>query len=424
MPGYGRRDAEKDVRLNLGVTMGYELLKPEYLAHGDVVVPWSRYPELKARFPGADFERYGGVLRIAPGDSKGRGGQIAAHLQDRPGFNPADLGQVSPLATTFSGVAALTGVLNLGVSIAGFAIMNNKLNKLTEELRELQAVTQDGFSRVDARLDQLEAHLLDIKLVTCRTAVEVVDLRHDVADIGRLLDAERFARLAMLAERVCEGKSLDDPARFAVLTDGFAELRHFFSLALGGRPPEALNLKFVRDLGYFQAWSATLALEAQCYWASGNLDEGLARFGANLVPYADSARRYATALVGSVPGRFLAPGVEDVRSETFVRWMQHIEPVPGTKGEVLRHWTARRDSYLADNGISPARFLDELSPPAILAEGTAVERLLGSVERLDSHRLVLHACHRRGLSPRQWEAFASPAGDDSSLFLVALGRAA
>ena len=85
-----------------------------------VGLPAERIAEVVAKFPGAAIHRYGGLLRVAAGDPLKRGGQIVAVLQDGASFNPSALASAGQafgqLATAFSGVAAVTGVLNLGVS--------------------------------------------------------------------------------------------------------------------------------------------------------------------------------------------------------------------------------------------------------------------------------------------------------------------
>ncbi len=138
--------------------------------------------------------RYGSVIRYAAGT--GKGGQIFKHLSEVPGildvlkFFPAS--PASPLIDTIghgltyhklmgvdrkltgithqlfgiektlgsvmglTQIAAGASVLNLGVSIAGFAYMGFKLHQIQKSLGHLQQTMEIGFQRVEAGLHHLD----------------------------------------------------------------------------------------------------------------------------------------------------------------------------------------------------------------------------------------------------------------------------
>ena len=52
-------------------------------------------------------------------------------------------------------IAAGASVLNLGISIAGFAYMGYKLHQVQKSLGYLQQTMDAGFTRVETRLDQI-----------------------------------------------------------------------------------------------------------------------------------------------------------------------------------------------------------------------------------------------------------------------------
>lgn len=140
-----------------------------------------------------DMVRYGSVIRWAAGTPNA--GQIIKHLSETPGivnelsklpFFPvsgtanvighsmtyhkllgidSSLGTINNTLTGMTGtlanvlgvtqIAAGASVLNLGVSVAGFAYMGYKLHQIQKSLGYLQQAMDVGFERVEVRLDHL-----------------------------------------------------------------------------------------------------------------------------------------------------------------------------------------------------------------------------------------------------------------------------
>ncbi|ACK66256.1 hypothetical protein PCC8801_2229 [Rippkaea orientalis PCC 8801] len=134
--------------------------------------------------------RYGSVIRHAAGTSNA--GQIVKHLAEAPGITNKLISlPLSPLSSgvdiighgmtyhkllgidkrligmqqTISQVTGLTqiaagaSVLNLGVSIAGFAYMGYKLHKIQQKLGVIQQTMEAGFERVEAGLYNLNNNM-------------------------------------------------------------------------------------------------------------------------------------------------------------------------------------------------------------------------------------------------------------------------
>jgi hypothetical protein len=166
------------------------------------------------------IKRFGGVLREA---STGR---IVKHLLEVPGqsllLNPLDtlvnvVGHAAThrkleviqqtLATVLqaSQIAAAASVLNLGISVAGFAYMGYKLNQLQTSITTMQSRMDAGFDRVEAKLDAIAGQLGYLLLLVEANAVEQQRLRTSLAEVQRTL---LVAELADLQSR------LDELARF------------------------------------------------------------------------------------------------------------------------------------------------------------------------------------------------------------------
>lgn len=127
-----------------------------------------------------EMTRYGSVIRWSAGTEKA--GQIVKHLVETPGvtnqlinlpLTPVSTGtgiishgmnyhQLLGIQQSLSQVMGLTkiaagaSILNLGVSIAGFAYMGFKLHQIQKSLGHLQQTMETGFTRVEAGLKSLE----------------------------------------------------------------------------------------------------------------------------------------------------------------------------------------------------------------------------------------------------------------------------
>ena len=127
--------------------------------------------------------RYGGVIRWSKYTEKA--GQIVCHLAETPGltnklvnipFSPVLGGanvighgltyhKLTGIEKTLSAAMGLTqiaagaSVLNLGVSIAGFAYMGYKLHQIQKTLGHIQQSMEAGFDRLESSLNRIENKL-------------------------------------------------------------------------------------------------------------------------------------------------------------------------------------------------------------------------------------------------------------------------
>ncbi|MGM3306055.1 hypothetical protein ACSQ6I_08745 [Anabaena sp. WFMT] len=140
-------------------------------------------PEIIQCLLNGSMQRYGSVIRWAVGTEKA--GQIVRHLAETPGltnklvnigFSPILGGidvvghgltyhKLMGIEKTLSSVMGLTqiaagaSVLNLGVSIAGFAYMGYKLHQIQKKLGQIQQSMEAGFERLESGLNRIENKL-------------------------------------------------------------------------------------------------------------------------------------------------------------------------------------------------------------------------------------------------------------------------
>lgn len=154
-------------------------------------------PEIIKGLASGDMVRYGSVIRWAAGVRE-HPGSIVKHLIETPGITNKLLSlPISPLGTGvdvightmtyhkllgidqrlvgmsqnlnqvlgLSQLAAGAGILNVGISIAGFAYMGYKLHQMQKSINFLQQTVEKGFDTVNRRLDTMSQQLGYICLV-------------------------------------------------------------------------------------------------------------------------------------------------------------------------------------------------------------------------------------------------------------------
>jgi tetratricopeptide (TPR) repeat protein len=154
-------------------------------------------PEIIKGLASGDLVRYGSVIRWAAGVGE-HPGSIFKHLVETPGITSKLIN--SPIAPISTGVdvightmtyhkllgidqrlvgmsqslnqvlglsqlAAGAGILNLGISIAGFAYMGYELHQMQKSINVLRQTVEKGFDTVNRRLDTMSQQLGYICLV-------------------------------------------------------------------------------------------------------------------------------------------------------------------------------------------------------------------------------------------------------------------
>ncbi len=153
-------------------------------------------PEIAAGLSNGTLTRWGTVIRRAAGQPGG--GQVVKHLKEfiprnllksgaqvlgQPPMLPAEAAQLLQL----SQVAAAASVLNLGVSVVGFAVMNHKLNRLQASVDAVSVALGDFREDAIERLERIEHRLVEIEYLQClglsklhEVLAVLRDLRHDL----------------------------------------------------------------------------------------------------------------------------------------------------------------------------------------------------------------------------------------------------
>ncbi|WP_395649308.1 hypothetical protein [Planktothrix agardhii] len=301
-------------------------------------------PEIIKGLLDGSMTRYGSVIRWAAGNANG--GQIVRHLAETPGltsklmtlpFSPI-LGGVDIIGhgltyhkligieKTLSSVMGLTqiaagaSVLNLGVSIAGFAYMGYKLHQVQKTLGNIQQSMEAGFNRVEAGLNRIEKNLsagfihLDQRLNQVDNSLEIISgqlaylylLVEDSREKQKSL-AKAISHLhqAMLIKEIADLKAqLDDRSRFpdesprsAIKTA--SRVRLFLSnQAIQATPELDAEIMLNADVS-IQGWAVAIATEANLLLEIGKHQEAKELLAVEIPQFKQVAERWGQALINN-----------------------------------------------------------------------------------------------------------------------------
>ena len=254
-------------------------------------------PEIAKGLINGMLIRRGGVVRDA--DS----GQIVKHLVESPNFTQSLIGSpVSPLSTLqgtassilgMSQIAAGASILNLGVSIAGFLYMNHKLNQLRDSITYLQASIDEGFNRIDNRLEVLSHQLGYIQLIVQYSRQEQQVLSKSVSELHRAVLIQEIANLQA---------ELHDLNRFPNSSPkdalkATAKSRIFLSdQALQVEPKLDARSLMISDVA-IQGWAASTATEVYILLDNGLIQDAKQVIDSEVPRFRDAANRWAKALL-------------------------------------------------------------------------------------------------------------------------------
>lgn len=169
----------------------------------------SEHSEILDGLRDGTLRRHGGVIRHAAG--RPQGGQIYAHLKDMgndpfkgldqlvgspAGNPPIEMGQLLNLQS----LTAVTSMVNLGVSVAGFAYTAHQMHKIRDGISTLQRLAQRGFEHVDARLDDVTRRLEELVILQRADLLLTSEIRAAVEDVRSLLQTSMEAHLTASIE--------------------------------------------------------------------------------------------------------------------------------------------------------------------------------------------------------------------------------
>jgi hypothetical protein len=391
-------------------------------------------PEIIKGLLDGSMQRYGSVIRWAAGTANG--GQIVRHLAETPGltsklmtvpFSPI-LGGVDVIGhglsyhklmgieKTLSSVMGLTqitagaSVLNLGVSIAGFAYMGYKLHQIQENLGHIQQSMEEGFNRVEAGLNRIENNLIagfnhiDNRLNSVDEGLDIIsgqlaylyllveDSRQKQKSLAKAISHLHQAMLikeiaALKAELYDRSLFPDESPRSAIKTASSVGL-FLSNQAMQATPELDAEIMLNADVS-IQGWAVAIATEANLLLEIGKHQEAKELLALQIPQFKQVAERWGKALINeentylSTAYRFTNARFKNHIASERVERITEISPsdrtlspdqIRGKKNYVdvefeMSYSSAKFDQTWTHRQIAVAEYLDGLSELSARLEG-------------------------------------------------------
>lgn len=391
-------------------------------------------PEIIKGLLNGSMQRYGSVIRWAAGTENG--GQIFRHLAETPGltsklmtvpFSPI-LGGVDVIGhglsyhklmgieKTLSSVMGLTqitagaSVLNLGVSIAGFAYMGYKLHQIQQNLGHIQQSMEEGFNRVEAGLNRIENNLIvgfnhiDNRLNRVDEGLNIIsgqlaylyllveDSRQKQKSLAKAISHLHQAMLikeiaALKAELYDRSLFPDESPRSAIKTASSVGL-FLSNQAMQATPELDAEIMLNADVS-IQGWAVAIATEANLLLEIGKHQEAKELLALQIPQFKQVAERWGKALINdentylSTAYRFTNSRFKNHITSERVERITEISPsdrtlspdqIRGKKTNVdvefeMSYSSAKFDQTWTHRQIAVAEYLDGLSELSARLEG-------------------------------------------------------
>jgi len=387
-------------------------------------------PEIIKGLLDGSMKRYGSVIRWAAGTVKA--GQIVRHLAETPGLTsklmtvPFDpilagidvighalnyhkligvdhkligidrkligidrklIGFEKTLSSVMglSQIAAGASVLNLGISIAGFAYMGSKLHQVQKTLGHIQQSMEEGFNRIDNRLDIISEQLAYLYLLVEDSHQKQKSL---AKAISHLHQAMLIKEIAALKAELDDRSRFPDESRSSALKTA-SRVRLFLSnQAIQATPELDAEIMLNADVS-IQGWAVATATEANLLLEIGKHQEAKELLALEIPQFKQVAERWAKALINdentylSTAYRFTNARFKNHITSERVERITEISPsdrtlspdqIRGKKNYVdvefeMSYSSAKFDRAWTHRQIAVAEYLDGLSELLARLEG-------------------------------------------------------
>lgn len=370
------------------------------------------------------FARHGGVIRWKGGTEKA--GAIFAHLRDsselREGGKRLVKSGAKSLVTKgassallgLTGIGAVASVVNLGVSAAGFYVMNKKLNQLDEELKTTQRLVSQGFDAMEARFVQVQ-YIIEQVAAGQETTWEKLDRNFaGISAIQDSVDARELARLSISMEFLAEHElghrrlsdhQIDDIERdLKTLRARHRALVEKWCLNVD----DICTPAFGRGTGFLQEWGLALIAEARLLRMTDRTEYAIKLLELHLTDwYYPTASVIADKILGDESGILLSSAFGGrVQPEHFVA----LEAF--RRGEEIDihdeiSYLAKADKDQGDFFGRTARdrrkYLKLFDPRSTYSRAVQAYNLMELGHRMSGLASEYDLCHRQRLSLQEWE---------------------
>lgn len=347
--------------------------------------------------------RWGGLIRLAPGQPDG--GAIVAHLKE---VGPSVSTRMPGLPTgapakllSLGHVAAAASVLNLGVSVAGFAIMNAKLNALQRSISDVESYLRDMEWRVSGRLDHIDRSLVELHAM----AALGLDALDEGLEHAQAIEYRKLHELAAMVMTQLEYLTRGAPAGLESARQAVTQVRLTLRAELAG-PPRS-HRRWPLALFAFRIWLQAVMVESVVLRMSGETRTAVERMAEAARLARQEVSRWREVLFPEELGGVFALGHSAfdgrVPEEMQVRLAraQLEEPIGSVEQRERQAQAAERVA----RGLPG--FSDDWQP-RLLTGGSVLDMLEELTERTEAREWELRELYARRIAFDAWEGAAVP----------------
>ncbi len=249
------------------------------------------------------------------------------------------LNQVQRMLSTvlqITQIAAGASVLNLGVSIAGFAYMGYKLNQIQNSLDNIHKSMEAGFNRIEDSLDNLSGQLAYLHLLVQHSRQEQQRLGTAISELHRTFLIKEIADLR--AEILDRSRYPASPARNTLKTA--SRVRMVFSDQVMQAKPELDAQTMLNTDVALQSWAVATATEAHLLLETGHIRDARDLLALEVPRFRGVAVRWADALLADerpqmvTAYRFAAPHFKEHISNNRIERIAYISSVDSSLSNV------------------------------------------------------------------------------------------
>ena len=377
-----------------------------------------------------DMVRYGSIIRWAAGVGE-HPGSIVKHLVEAPGITNKLL--TLPIAPVSTGVdvightmtyhkllgidqrivgmsqslnqvlglsqlAAGAGILNVGISIAGFAYMGYKLHQMQKSINFLQQTVEKGFDTVNRRLDTMSQQLGYICLVVQDSRAKQEKLAQAIA---HLYQSSLIREIAELQSELQNLHRFPDESPIGAIKTA-SRIRLFLSHEALKITPELEAELMLNSYIAIQGWAVSSITEANLLMEMGRHQEAKYMLKEEVVKFRQLSENWSKAFLNddnktlSTSYRFLGkPFNEFILPEKIERICQiYHKDFNLTSDQIRRIKTEIAVEF--DMSYAPERY-----NPAWVNKQLAIAEYLDTLSellaRLDTLQDFASLCENRGV---------------------------
>lgn len=337
-------------------------------------------PEIAQGLTNGIYERSGGVIRAVAGTKP-----IIAWLREVPDASKDNL-------TTLGYITSSASILNLGISIMGFAAVLSKLKDIEERLQKIQKILEKIDHKIDLGFYANFRAALD--LATNAFSATQLETRKNMAiqAINRLLEAQHIyldyidqeleqrskliseylltLSLAYIAEARCHLELEESDVALQRLEVGYKvigdRIRKYIDILLTSNPAAYLHPKFKDEIGLSR-------LTKVYQWIDPNLDE---------------------SAVFEMQRDNIFSLNKDQGSESGYEWVNKLPQAIVSESEVQGSmWGNREEMKTEAMNRLPQVF-------------STMESMIETIERFEAYQCEVKAISKLGITFREWTLLA------------------